>query len=120
MGAVSGGIDPITGKVTRIMRELQDSKEKYADWLMGMLITHGINNDIPLEALANEPDYRLISAFHTEHIVKVKDEEVRDRGSAFWPEVTPAKYQLTEAAQRYLNVMNNDARVIEPQSIKEK
>jgi hypothetical protein len=118
MGAEAGGIDPIANRVVRIVREAMDDKEEYEDWLMFMVIKYGINSAISADDINKEPTHRVVAAVSAKHISS--NQKILEVRSGFWGKSTHVEeFMMTEKAQRYLNIMNNSDRVVEPQSIKE-
>lgn len=91
MGAVAGGINMITGK-----SEPLGSEQSYDDWLMEMLIKHGIGNE---EDDLKSPWNKIQAASAIGH-VRIKEVEKMSG----WTHI----YTFTPKAQRYLDIMNKE------------
>ena len=108
MGAPSGGIDPITGRIVGIMHEAATDKEAYEDWLMFMVIKYGVGQHIPADVVQDEPMHKVIAAVSAKHMLMHP-----------WAEKYSTYYTITEKAQRYLSIVETHDKVVEPQSEKE-
>lgn len=108
MGAAAGGIDPITGRTAGVIREAANDKEPYEDWLMSMVITYGVEQQIPANLIQDEPIHKVIAAVSAKHMLMHP-----------WAEKYSTYYTITEKAQRYLSIVETHDKVVEPQSEKE-
>lgn len=99
MGASWGGIDPITNRVVGIMDRTKDDHTTYDEWLTWMIINHGVDSDITAENIAKEPDYKLMTAMASSHMVA--------------SDTNNGTIRITDKAQRYLRILNDSDRMID-------
>ena len=90
MGAIHGGIDPITGKIVGH----REPDIPYDEWLLNAVIKYGINN--PFKQFDDDLYIysKIQGAVGTEHLVRVES-----------PHVETAAWRFTDKAKRYLDIV---------------